>query len=141
MRVNQAELNSYYVWTRIIDKDKRTTHNIVFSGGRVPPTQTTPIKEMGLYSIQCKRHPWQKKWIFVVDNPYVAPLSNKDRGGMFTVAGIPVGTWTAEVWHPTLEPVRKTFQIEIKEDETTELGVEFKLPPDLRPPAPGKDPS
>ena len=66
--------------------------------------------------------------MIVTDNPYLAITSHRS-DGMFTIKQIPVGTWTVEIWHPQLQPVRKTRQVVIEKDEITELGVEYSPPP------------
>jgi len=98
------------------------------------PIQTEPMRKMGVYRFTCRRHPWQVACVVVVDNPYVAvPLDQHRRWGLFSINKVPVGTWEVDAWHPVLEPVRRTRTVEIKRDETLELGVVFKIPPHLRP--------
>ena len=93
------------------------------------PIQTDPIREPGFFEIRCERHPWQTAYLVVYDNPYVGVSSSRGRArGTCSVGQIPVGTWTLDVWHPLLEPVRRTHTVEIKQDETTELLIPFKLP-------------
>ena len=84
------------------------------------------VKDPGYYTVTCKRHPWQKAFLVITDNPYVAAAE-----GRFEVVGVPVGAHTMEIWHSKYEPVEKTMQINIKENEVTEVGIEFKAPADL----------
>jgi hypothetical protein len=88
---------------------------------------TPPLVQIGPYVAMCKRHPWQRAWVIVTDNPYLAITSHKN-DGMFTIKQVPVGRWLAEVWHPYLEPVRKTCEVVIEKDEIAELGLAFKPP-------------
>jgi len=111
-------------------------------GGRPDPRAFRPkilqsdrVTEPGLYIITCKRHPWQRAYLWVSEHPYVAEVGGGRRGrnaGMFSIRNIPVGTHTLEVWHPAYEPVRKTVEVQIKHNETTEVLVEFKPPPAAR---------
>ncbi len=90
-----------------------------------------PIRRCGLYVLSCRRHPWQRAFLWVVDNPYVTttvwkvyknPLCN------FTLAGVPAGKHTVEVWHPIFEPVQRTFEVEIEANTIKEVMVHFKPP-------------
>ncbi len=98
-------------------------------GGRISPpkpVQAPIIKDIGRYTISCKRHPWQRAHLFIVDNPYATVGY-----GSVVLDGVPVGTHTLEVWHPIYEPLKKTIQVEVTQDKTTEIAIEFKAPPDL----------
>lgn len=86
-----------------------------------------PFNEPGVYEVTDKRHPWQKGYIFVTDNPYVTVARGK-----FSIGAIPVGKHELEVWHPVFEPVKKTIPIEIKKNETTEIFVDLKIPENLQ---------
>jgi len=107
-------------------------------GGRPDPRRFRPkilqsdrIAEPGLYVITCKRHPWQKAYLWVSEHPYVAEIGGGRRArnaGLFALRDIPVGTHTLAVWHPAYEPVHKTIEVQIKHNETTEVLVEFKPP-------------
>ena len=93
------------------------------------PIQTEPIREPGFFEIRCERHPWQVSYLVVHDNPYVAVSEGRHRArGIFRIGKVPVGTWTLEVWHPALEPVRKTLRVTVKQDETAEVLIPFKPP-------------
>lgn len=92
---------------------------------------STPVKKMGVCTVSCKRHPWQRGYVFIADNPYVTALRNpSDFWGatIFSLKDIPPGTHELEVWHPELEPVKKTISVEIKENQVTEIEIEFKAP-------------
>ncbi len=93
--------------------------------------QTAPLTENGGYKLTCKRHPWQFAYLFIHDNPYVCVVpSHYDapQVGKFAMDGLPPGKQTIEVWHPGLEPVQKLIEVEIKENETTEITIEFNPP-------------
>jgi len=102
------------------------------------PVQTDPVRRKGFFEITCKRHPWQRAYAVVFDSPYLAvPASRHKQWGIFRLTRIPAGTWTVEVWHPVLEPVKRTLTVRIKADETLELPIRFNPPPEARPPKPG----
>ncbi len=91
--------------------------------------QTDVLREPGFCEITCRRHPWQRAYVVVLDNPYaVVPGTRYGREGVFTLADVPVGEWTFEAWHPLLEPVTPARTVTIKENEVVEVLVEFKSP-------------
>lgn len=90
--------------------------------------QSPPLVDLGMVEISCSRHPWQKGYLCVWDSPYACVVPGHydgEQAGKFTFDALPVGRHTLEVWHPTLEPVAKTVEIEIKENDTTELKIDF----------------
>jgi len=96
------------------------------------PIRTEPVRRGGFFEIHCRRHPWQRSLLVVFDNPYIAFSSDRGRSeGIFSISKIPAGTWTIEAWHPRLEPVKKTQTVTIKQDETLELPIAFKMPPEM----------
>ncbi len=91
--------------------------------------QSPPLLESGMVEIACSRHPWQKAYLCVWDSPYACVVPghhDPEQVGKFTLDGVPVGRHTMEVWHPTLEPVSRAVEIEVKENETSELKIDFK---------------
>ncbi len=93
--------------------------------------QSPPLLEAGMVEIACARHPWQKAWLCVWDSPYVVVVPghhDPEQVGKFTIDGVPVGRHTLEVWHPDLEPAAGTAEIEVRENETSEVKIEFKWP-------------
>lgn len=91
---------------------------------------TEPLRQAGLYVVQDARHPWIVGYLFVVDHPFVAVTrrENYDKKSNFEIAAVPPGKWTMEVWHPTLKPVQREIEIEVKKDTATEVVVEFYPP-------------
>lgn len=61
------------------------TLEVAFSDGEPMPLQ-----------ISCGPHPWEKAWIKVHDNPYIAI---SDSSGAFTIPNLPVGDLEFQVWH------------------------------------------
>ncbi len=58
--------------------------------------------------LKCGVHPWMKAYAVVMDHPYFAVTDDK---GKFEIAGLPIGTYTLEAWHPVFGT--KTLKIEI----------------------------
>jgi len=103
--------------------------------------QIRTLDEQGIYAIQCKRHPWHRAYMFVVQNPYVTVTVpshdwNPVYAGQFSMADVPPGHHTIEVWHPEYEPEQKTYEVDIEPDKATELEIKFKVPPILEAPVP-----
>ena len=99
-------------------------------GQMLPNTdlQSTPLGDVGCYKVTSPTHPWKIAYIYVVDSPYAVVLSGGNKP-TFRFDEVPVGRHVVEVWHPQYEPVQKTYEIDIKQDETLELAVELKVPP------------
>jgi len=100
-------------------------HDAKFGMVPVKPAQTPPVRETGLYAITCKKHPWHRAYLFVVDNPYVA-VSAAD--GSFGIEGIPAGEYAVDVWHGEHEPVKTAWRMTISPHKTSEMVVRFKPP-------------
>ena len=82
-----------------------------------------------MYTVSDARHPWMKAYLCIVDSPYVQ-VAVLDRHSMcrFDMAGVPPGKHTLDVWHPYLVPVKKTIEVEVKENQITEVLVELAPP-------------
>ncbi|MHB8418638.1 MAG: carboxypeptidase regulatory-like domain-containing protein [Myxococcales bacterium] len=64
--------------------------------------QKTPPKKLdkaGLISLKCDVHGWMNGAIAVEDNPYFAVTGDD---GSFTLADVPPGSYTVQVWHERL---------------------------------------
>ena len=90
--------------------------------------QSPPLGDMGCYKVTSPRHPWKIAYVYVVDSPYAVVVHGRNKP-IFNIEQVPVGRHVVEVWHPQFEPVQKTYEIDIKQDETIEIAVELKVPP------------
>lgn len=91
--------------------------------------QSLPLMEPGMYQLTCARHPWQNAYLLVHDNPYVCVVQNHhdaNQVGRFSMGDVPVGKHKLIVWHPVYEAVRREIDVELKENETTQIAVELK---------------
>jgi plastocyanin len=70
-----------------------------FDLGVYPVGTSKPIvfNQKGLSRIFCNIHPHMAAYVMAVDTPYFA-LSNEQ--GMFTLAGVPAGSYTYHAWRP-----------------------------------------
>ncbi len=48
---------------------------------------------------KCDIHPWMSAYVFVMEHPFFGVT---DKDGKFTIANLPDGEYTVEVWHETL---------------------------------------
>jgi plastocyanin len=71
---------------------------------------------------KCDVHKWMNAWVGVLEHPFYA-VSGK--GGAFTIAGLPPGTYTIEAWHEKLGT--QTQQITIGAKESKTLSFVFKV--------------
>jgi len=130
----QGKMEAYAGEVRAEDLAAATADSSVEPASVVSP----PLRKKEVCVATDKRHPWQKAWLIVVDNPYLA-VTGRGAHGMFTIEKLPVGKWTVEVWHPQLNLLQKTYDIVIRKDEVAELGVKFKPPPEIAEQLQGKN--
>jgi plastocyanin len=71
--------------------------------------------------LRCDIHKWMSATILVAGNPFFA-VTGAD--GRFTLAGVPPGKYTVELWHERLGT--KTQAVTVAEGKPTELAVELK---------------
>jgi len=113
----------------VLNPDK-ILHNIHTYSDKNPPINkampkfkkklTVKFDQPEAISVKCDVHGWMSGWLFVTDNPY---YSVTDEMGKFSLADVPPGDYTLEVWHETLGKQTK----QIKVDPSGEVKVDFAL--------------
>ena len=63
----------------------------------------------GLARLFCNIHPNMAAYVMTVDSPYFA-VSNEN--GMFTIAGVPTGTYTYHAWRPGGQPLTGSVSVD-----------------------------
>lgn len=63
--------------------------------------------------LECSVHGWMHAFVGVLPHPYFATTGTD---GTFTIANLPAGTYTIEVWHETLGA--QTATVTVADDET-----------------------
>jgi len=106
-------------------KHPRKRYGEAFGMKPLKLVQTPALPAAGLYAITCRKHPWLKAHLWVVDNPYVC-VSRAD--GSFEIDGIPEGAYDVDVWHPEYRPVKSRLKVSVEADKTAELPVTFATP-------------
>ena len=115
----------------IVNSDP-TLHNINAKPTNNPPFNVAqPTKgmkttkkfakpEMGV-RFKCNVHPWMHAYINVVENPF---FSVSDEGGIFTISGLPAGTYVIEAWHERYGAQTQT--VSVGDGETKSVEFTFK---------------
>ncbi|HWE01244.1 MAG TPA: carboxypeptidase regulatory-like domain-containing protein [Tepidisphaeraceae bacterium] len=87
-------------------------------------SQTAPFESPEVFRVKCDVHPWMQAWVRVVDNPFFAVTG---RDGLFTIRGLPPGTYTLKAWHEQLGV--KEQQIVIVPGEGADANFTFHAGP------------
>ena len=71
-----------------------------------PGESSTPVvfDNAGIAAIGCNIHDFMTAFVYVADTPFVA---ESDQDGRAVIADLPVGSYSAQVWHPQLRPSAK----------------------------------
>lgn len=103
---------------RVVNSDplSHNVHTAAFDNrpvNRTQPAGASPIElrfdAAEKIHLKCDLHPWMSAWIVASEHPYVTVT---DETGGFTLAGVPPGTYTLEVWHETLGTRSRTITVE-----------------------------
>jgi plastocyanin len=109
----------------------KTFHNVFstsdakkFDLGLYPSGQSRSVTfdKAGVVKILCNAHPNMEAYIVVKNHRY---FSLADAHGNYTLAGVPLGKYRVEVWHPQLGI--KTVPVElVREGEVMAVDVDLK---------------
>jgi plastocyanin len=72
--------------------------------------------------VKCNVHAWMHAYIGVVEHPFFAVT---DASGRFSIAHVPPGSYTIEVWHERLGT--QTQQVTVAAKDTRDLTFTFKV--------------
>lgn len=72
--------------------------------------------------IKCNVHAWMRAYAGVVEHPFFAV---SDRAGRFSIAQLPAGTYTLEIWHEQFGT--QTQQVTIAAKETKDLFFTYNV--------------
>ncbi|MDH3772398.1 MAG: carboxypeptidase regulatory-like domain-containing protein, partial [Nitrospirota bacterium] len=78
------------------------------------------MKEPGLMTISCNKHPFMMGYVQIFDHPFHAIT---DTHGVFSIPNLPHGTHRLTIWHKTLGTAHHTVTIPPK--NSTTLDIEF----------------
>jgi polysaccharide lyase family 4-like protein len=77
-----------------------------------------------VFVMQCGFHAYMESWGLAVENPYYAV---SDAQGLFTIDGIPPGTYKVTVWHPFIGGA-KEYSVTIEANAKATLDVKIDAP-------------
>ena len=83
-------------------------------------THTFSASEV-MVPFKCDVHGWMRAWVGVLDHPYYA-VTGPD--GVFSLKGLPPGTYTVEAWHEQFGTATQT--VTVGEKETKDIAFTFK---------------
>lgn len=86
--------------------------------------EAPPQGGIGVVPVYCDIHPDMRSHVLVVPSGRFQVLS--ERGGAFTLAGLPPGDYTLSAWHPTLKPVPQKLRLKPGEKRTLTLVMQGK---------------
>jgi plastocyanin len=82
-------------------------------------------REEVMIPIKCNVHPWMRAYLGVVRHPFFTVTGND---GTFTIAGLPPGQYTLEVWHERYGRQQSEVTVAAKDRKT----VDFTIGPDSK---------
>jgi len=81
------------------------------------------LKEPGLMTISCNKHPFMMGYVQVFDHPYFAIT---DSQGAFSIPNLPPGTHRLSIWHKTLGTIHQT--VTVPHTNNADVIIEFPAP-------------
>lgn len=83
--------------------------------------RTHTFDKAGIAVLLCNVHPEMEGYVVVVPTPYFAMT---DADGNYRLEDVPPGTYTVEIWHPSL---RKPISDTVTVDESGEVAASFEV--------------
>src|SRR5918996_847907 len=81
-------------------------------------TMTEKFDKPEIIKVTCDVHSWMLGWIAVMPHPFFGVTG---AGGTTTIANVPAGKHTLEVWHETLG--KQTREVEVKAGQAAKVSV------------------
>jgi plastocyanin len=78
--------------------------------------------EIGV-KFKCNVHPWMSAYAMVMEHPF---YSLSDNNGLFSITGLPAGTYTIEAWHEELGTQTQTVTVADGESATVDMTFQGK---------------
>jgi plastocyanin len=95
-------------------------HNPIFNRTQ-PKGRTIPVafRRPEIIRIDCDLHPWMRAWVVVAEHPFYTLTNDK---GEFTLDNVPPGAYTLQIWHESLDAMKKDVSVS---DGVTAVTVEM----------------
>jgi len=71
-------------------------------------SRSTTFERPGIVQIGCNVHAQMSAYVVVLDEPYFAVPNTR---GVYELTGLPLGSYTIEVWHPDFGPLTQPFTL------------------------------
>lgn len=97
-----------------------------------------PMVNAGFYKINCEQHLWERSWLYVSENPYVAITNEK---GEFEIKDVPSGNYSLRAWHEgwtikgkdkqgrtEFQPREEVIRVKVRSEDTTDVLFERLSP-------------
>jgi hypothetical protein len=101
---------------------KKTVFNVSQPANAPEITRENLGSAGDVVSLHCDVHGWMQAFAVINDHPYFAVTADD---GAFTLAGVPVGTYQLEAWHPTLG--LQTVKVTVKASKTAAATFTFAI--------------
>jgi plastocyanin len=102
-------------------KGTATLFNLAHIQGTAPIKRKFATTVGDVVKFKCDVHPWMTGWVLVTDNPYFAVTGDD---GSFTLADVPAGKYTVEVWHEKFGS--QTKEVTVTDGAPVSLDLKFK---------------
>ena len=79
------------------------------------------VARPGMIIVKCDIHGWMKAYVRVDSHPFHAVT---DAAGRFAIRGIPVGSYTLEVWHESLG--KQQLPVTVRGGQTEHLEIQYR---------------
>jgi len=102
-----------------IHQNRKTFLNVA-----VPPNNRAISKRLarpGVLDVRCDAHKFMEAWVHVFTHPF---FSQTDKSGIFTINGVPPGTYQLNIWHQYLGVQSQTIHVTAIDRQT--IDVELK---------------
>jgi plastocyanin len=81
--------------------------NMAMPAGRTEATETFGAVE-DVFTIKCDVHPWMQAHVAVLEHPFFAVTGER---GVFSIAGLPAGSYEVEAWHERLGALTRSVTV------------------------------
>jgi hypothetical protein len=89
------------------------------SGSLIP--LNAQLSRPAMLEVRSLTHPWMQAWVAVLDHPYHATT---DRGGAFSMDGVPPGQYQVRAWHPRFGMARGSATVQT--GAATQISLTFE---------------
>ena len=104
----------------LVGDKRRTLFNLAQPKLGQVNTKAIKTRRGNAVELSCDAHSWMAGWLYVLEHPYFAVVG---ADGLFSIDGVPAGTYTLKAWHPELGEIEQ--EIEVVPGESVESNFEY----------------